>query len=136
MKNLIAFTLLLALCGTAGAQERHIDFMKPLLGVDDKPLMNPPDMKNPSAKPEPVTLSDIAVTALESSIDQDRGLSPEEHFKLDALARKIYKNHDCVLTNPEVTQIEDRIGKFPWPSNAVVGAAWRILDPARAGSLK
>jgi len=120
--------------GQTRDQARHIDFTKELIWVDNKPLTNPPPI--PGEKPISVTLSDVAVTALETNLEGDKGMSAEEHFKLDLLARKVHKSKDCVLTNPEIARVEERIGKFPWASNAVIGAAWRILDPARVESLE
>jgi hypothetical protein len=139
MKIITSILAVLLFASISVAQEnkdepRHIDFTKELIGFDGKPLTNPP--AKPDGKPEPITLSEIAVAALETSLQDDRGMAPEEKFKLDLLARKIYKNKDCVLTNPEITQIEERIGKMPWPSNTIVGASWRILDPARAKALE
>ena len=101
---------------------RHIDFTQVLNGVDGKPIVNPDK--------SPMTLSDAAVTSLETALDEDRPADGSKQFRLDELARKVYQSKDAVLKVEEIALIKERIGKTPWNYHAVVGAAWRILDPA------
>ena len=124
MKNrILMFALLSFVClpllGQSGG--RHLDFTKQLLGVDGVPL------QNGDAHPQvPLTLGDAAVMALETQA-QNETLTGLEKFKLDALARKIYKQKDVALTMDEIVTIKDRIGKIE-PA-IVVGASWSLLDP-------
>ena len=106
------------------AQPRHIDFTQTLNGLGGKPLMDP------TVKPPiPMTLGDVAVIALEAQTADDQRTPGAEKFKLDRLAQRIYENKDVVLSVEEMATIKDRIGKTYGP--LVVGAAWRILDPAQ-----
>jgi hypothetical protein len=115
---------------------RHIDFTQVLVGIDGKPIGNPGDSNKPGVKATPMTLNQVSITALEMTLDEDKGSSGEAHVKLDILAKKIFERRDCILTNNEITRIEDRIGKVPWINNAIPGAAWRVLDPARVKKLE
>lgn len=127
MKKIVAIAVLLAgsLCAQAQTEQpRHVDFTKELRGFDGKPIMNG-DPKSP----EPMTLGDAAVTALDTPIDTDRGEAGDAKFKRDELARKIYHQKSVVLTVEEMATIKERIGKYWGP--VVVGAAWPLLDPAQ-----
>ena|ERR1039458_3686729 len=119
----VAFVLLMA--WHLQAQDvRHIDFTKPLIGMDGNPITSA-DAKGLQT---PMTLGDAAVSALETILDEDRQAPGAEKFKLDELARKIYKKKDAVLLIEEIAKIKDRIGKYYGP--VVIGPAWRMLDPA------
>jgi hypothetical protein len=118
---------LAALCtGLLQGQEspRHIDFTQEVKGIDGKPIPYNPDGKLPAV----LTLGDAAVNALETSIDEDRGLSGAVKFEHDELARKVYKHSDVVLTAEELATIKERVGKVY--GAMIVGAVWRMLDPA------
>src|ERR1700733_8872900 len=91
------------------AAPSHIDFTKDLLGVDGKPLPNV-DIADPKKSPG-LTLGDVAVGALEASLEADKGTGGAEKFKLDTLARKVYKNKDAVLEVEEISLIKTRIGQ-------------------------
>lgn len=110
---------------SAAAQEkpRHIDFTQPLLGVDGKSIPIG-DLK----KPDAMTLGDAALGALEASLDTDKQLSGADKFKQDQLARKVYGKRDAILTVEEIALIKTRVGQAYGPM--VVGAVWRVLDPA------
>src|ERR1017187_7732125 len=87
---------------------RRIDFTQSLLGLDGKPITNPnPDSKG---EPIPITLSDVCVSALLSSLDEDKAVPATEKgvlaMKLYDLAHKIYKAKAAVLTAEEVALIE------------------------------
>jgi len=122
-----AFALLL-LAGSmltyAQDKPRHINFTEALTGLDGKPIV-----QGDPKKAEPSTLGDIAVASLENSLEEDRQMSGDAKFKLDTLARKIYKMKDAILTVEDISTIKQRIGKAYPP--VIVGAAWRLLDPAQ-----
>jgi len=102
---------------------RKIDFTQEIKGLDGKPVMNG------DAKPSmPMTLGDVAVVALEASLDEDKGVTGAMKFERDELARKVYKKSSVVLTAEQLATIKERIGKVY--SAMIVGAAWRLLDPA------
>jgi hypothetical protein len=127
MKKLFAIAILLAGAALAVAQEtpRHIDFNKPLIGLDEKPI---PNLDKDGKVLGTVILSDVAVGALEAQLDEDRASTGQQKFERDTLARKIYKAKSVVLTAEELDLIKTRIGKAY--GSQVVGAAWRLLDPA------
>jgi hypothetical protein len=68
------------------------------------------------------------VNALESQLPDDQREQGQEKFKRDELARKVFGQKSVALTVEQVASIKDRIGRAYGP--VVVGAAWRILDPA------
>jgi hypothetical protein len=103
------------------AQGRPVDFSSVLVGVDGKPLMGADGKSS-------MTLSDAAVLALETVLDEDRTATGAEKFRFDELARKIYRAKNVVLPVEELALIKQRIGKVFGP--AVVGPVWRLLDPA------
>jgi hypothetical protein len=109
------------------AQSHTIDFTQPLLGIDGIALKNQP--AGNGKEPTVMTLGDAAMSALEMTLDSDRAMTGAEKFKNDELAHKIYKNKAASLTVEEISLIKDRIGKGY--SAAVVGPAWRLLDPAQ-----
>ena len=121
-----AFALLLALPLLAQETKdppRHIDFTQEIKGLDGKPVMNG------DAKPSvAMTLGDVAVVALETSLDEDKSVTGAVKFERDELARKVYKKSSVVLTAEQLASIKERIGKVY--SAMIVGAAWRLLDPA------
>jgi hypothetical protein len=124
MKKLAILLLLVGAIAPAQSTPRHFDFDQVLIGIDGKPLQN-----GDARTPTPLTLGDAAVNALESQTPDDAKSSGAEKFKLDELARKVYRNKDVTLSVEEIAIIKDRIGKVYGPM--VVGAAWRILDPAQ-----
>ncbi len=73
------------------------------------------------------TLGDVAVHALESTIDKDRGEDPLKKFGRDQLARKIFGNSHAILAPDEVALIKQRIGDVEGASD--IGATWPLLDP-------
>jgi hypothetical protein len=118
------YALLLSAATLAGAQVKGtIDFTQPLHGLDGKPILLTAEKNSPAA-----TLGDVAVNALESVTDQDRGLTGQVKFQRDELARHIYGNKHAVLSIEDVSLIKDRIGQVYGP--LVVGAAWPLLDPS------
>ena len=115
------------LCATAAwTQEkpRTIDFTQVLLDATGRPFKASPTTA-------PLTLQDVSIESLDGVLDADRQTppTPEEKFLYDSLARKIYHNKAAVLTAAEINLLEQRIGKAY--GAAVVGAAWRLLDPAQ-----
>lgn len=76
----------------------------------------------------PMTLSDAAVTALESAFPEDK--DAKKKFEQDQLARRIYKATAATLSSEDITLLKERIGRVFGP--AVVGATWLILDPTEA----
>jgi hypothetical protein len=118
--------IIMALAGMALAQTTpKIDFTQILTGPDGKAISSGADAKAPS-----LTLGDVAVTALESALEEDKAMPGAEKFKMDELARRIYKAKAAVLSVEDVTLIKTRVGKGFSPP--VVGAAWRLLDPTTA----
>ena len=104
----------------AGQDARKVDFTQTLVGIDGKPL-------NGDVKPA-LTLGDIAVTALHSTIEEDKTMSGLDKFKMDELARKVYKSKVATLSVEDLAAIKARIGKIYGP--LVIGATWRLLDPS------
>ena len=80
---------------------------------------------------KPQTLSEVAVVAVEASLEIDRVASPLDKFKHDQLARKIYENAHAVLSPEDIATIKDRIGKA-WGA-VQIGASWPLLDPTLDG---
>ncbi|MGD0799004.1 MAG: hypothetical protein ABR910_14905 [Acidobacteriaceae bacterium] len=124
MKNLGILVLMMGAFASAQSAPRHFDFTQVLVGIDGKPLQN-----GDARTTAPLTLGDAAVNALESQTPDDLKSSGADKFKLDELARKVYRNSDVTLSVEEIAAIKERIGKVYGPM--VVGAAWRILDPGQ-----
>lgn len=119
---LLAATLCCAPMPGQPAARPRINFTEVLQGLDGKPLAG-------ADKDKPLTLGDVAVTALESPTEDDKAKTGEEKFKLDQLARKVYQNKSVTLTVEEIATIKERIGKIYGP--LVVGATYPLLDPAQ-----
>lgn len=123
MKTFIRIALVVALgwslALTVMAQSA-IDFNKPLTDMDGKPLGG-------GAGGKSLTLSDVAVGALEAQLQADGQLTGAKKFEMYDLARKVYKCHACSLTLEEKALLKDRIGLAFGPG--IVGPAWEILDP-------
>jgi len=105
------------------ADPTSIDFTQVIIGLDGKPLLQG-DPKTPIS----MTLSDVAMNALETMIEEDKQMSGSDKYKQDELAHKFYMNKRAVLTVEEIALIKTRIGKLYSP--LIVGASWRLLDPA------
>ena len=121
MKRIILLTLLVFGVYAATAQQpAAIDFTQPLVGIDGEKIAGPPAGK-------PITLGDVAVTALQSQLKDEQDMPGAKKFELYRLAGKVYKNKACHLTAEEIALLKDRIGKVYGPG--VVGPAWAILDP-------
>jgi len=103
-------------------QARHHRLTQPILDLDRNPI------PGGDAKTPVLTLGIVAVNALESILEEDRGQTGSDKFKADELARKVYKAKAAVLTVEEISLIKTRIGKAYGP--LIVGYAWRLLDPA------
>ena len=116
----LAILLALGCLTLAGQEARKVDFTQVLMGIDGKPL-------NGDVKPA-LTLGDIAVTALHSTIEEDKTMSGLDKFKMDELARKIYKSKAATLSVEDLATIKTRIGKVYGP--LVIGPSWRLLDPS------
>lgn len=119
----LACSLAFAQTAPKPEQPRHIDFTQALMGIDGKKLV-----RGDAKQPETITLGDIAVQALETPLEEDKQMQGDAKFKLDLLARRIYRNADVVLSVEDTALLKQRIGKAYGPM--VVGAAWRLLDPA------
>lgn len=125
---------LLALIAVAPADAadapRVIDFTQILKGPGGVDLTNCVKMDDAGKKcveTEKVTLTFVAVVALEAMIDKDHGADPKVKFERDLLARKIYENTHAELSLDEAKMIKDRIGEVYGPKE--IGASWPILDP-------
>ena len=122
--RIIAIILMIAsVCFAQEKKATEIDFTQTIMGYDGKAIPNG-DTKSPAD----LTLSDVCVMALSTPIETDRQSTGLDKFKLDTLARKIYHNKKVSLTVEDISTIKERIGKVYGP--VIVGAAWRILDPA------
>lgn len=127
MKIIATLLAALALTVSAAAQNRTIDFTQVIKNLNGEPFTTQGVTQKPDAKPENLTLGDVAVNALETPVPDDSKLTGEDKFKMDLLARKVYKAKSVSLTPEEIKTIKDRIGKIY--AATVVGAAWRLLDP-------
>lgn len=125
MKKYLLVCLLLS---SAAVAAEPVDFSQVLVGVTGEPMKQ--CAKNEGDRCvefEPLTLSLLCVTALYSTIDEDRNSAAKLKFERDELARKIYKKSSVTLTAEEIATLKERVGKVY--SAAQVGAAWRLLDP-------
>lgn len=120
MKIASIFVLLLAMAVPAPAQEkpRTIDFTRPLVGVDGKPLVTS------STDPTPVTLGQIVHLALNIKAEGD---DPDKGFERGELAHRLYACKSCELGSEDATQIIKHIKAAFGPD--VQYAALPILDP-------
>jgi hypothetical protein len=98
-----------------------IDFTKPLTGIDGKPIAG-------GQAGQPLTLSDVAVGALQAQLQTDAQLPGAKKFEMYDLARKVFKCKSCTLTLEERTLLKERIGQSF--GAGIVGPAWEILDPS------
>lgn len=123
MKQTIIATVLALFSVTGLHAQNKIDFTQVLVGIDNKPLVSP-DPKITTG----MTLGEAAVTALMTTLDEDKGANGETKFNLYELARKISQNKNASLTVEEINTIKTRIGKAYGPT--VVGPAWALLGKA------
>lgn len=121
---IVALLLLTAPC-FAQDKPRAIDFTSALKGIDGKPIPNGGARETTGF----VTLSDVFVSAVNTTIPDDQHMLPLDKFKLGMLAEKVYQNKAAVLSAEEIASIKDRIGKVYGPG--MVTAAWQILDPVQ-----
>jgi len=127
----VAAACLIAIAAPAHAAEA-IDFNQVLMGFTGKPLLQRGDCPQPKRGEEdtceqvPMTLGDIAVTALLTGLPADQNEEPIKKFQRDRLARRVYKAV-VVLTPEDVALLKDRIGRVYGPVQ--VGASWPLLDP-------
>lgn len=127
-KSFVYFVIAaLALTLTAQAQSRAIDFTQVMKGLDGTPFTQTNSAVDKTPKQEQLTLGDVSVNALETLVPEDAKLTGEDKFKMDLLARKVYKAKSVTLTADEVKLLKERIGKLYGAT--IVGAAWRMLDP-------
>jgi hypothetical protein len=115
------------------AAPRHIDFTQALKGVDGQTISSGKAAAD-GKTPVPMTLGDAALMSLETALEEDKQSTGADKFKLDDLARRIYGKKDVVLPIEDVATIKTRIGKAYGPM--IVGAAWRLLDPAATEKVK
>lgn len=132
MKIIATLFAALALTLSASAQTHTIDFTQEVKGLDDKPIMQPLATDS-GAKPVALTLGDVAVNALVTPMDGDIKLTGEDKFKMNELARKIYKHKAVVLTAEDLKLVKERIGKLY--AATVVGYAWHVLDGEPGGAV-
>jgi hypothetical protein len=104
---------------TACAQKGAIDFTKQLTDLKGSPLLG--------ADKTPMTLGEVAATALETSMEQDRQVPADQKVKQDLLARNIYRCKSCSLSVEDIALIKARINMMYGP--LIVGQAFKILDP-------
>lgn len=116
----IVLACLIAAVPAFAADPAPVDFTQVLIGATGEPIKMDP------AKPDTVTLGDVAMIGLESSLDEDRNLDPKKKWDRDDLARFVYKNKAAILSPEDTALIKERIGKALSPG--IVGAAWPLLD--------
>ena len=109
---------------------RHINFNSTLRDLDGNPMTYPMSEDKADKRAKELTLSDVAVIALTTPIDDDRSITGDKKFELGLLAQKIYHNKNAELTIDELEIIKTRIGKCPSFSSILVMEAWKLLDPA------
>jgi hypothetical protein len=121
----------LPLTGAFAAEApRTIDFTQTLKGPTGDDITNCLklyEVTKACTQKESVTLGDIASVALETLLDEDRGVDGKVKFERDVLARKIYKNARAELSPDDIATIKQRIGKAFGPLQ--IGATWPLLDP-------
>ena len=129
MKRTIALLALLFSVGFTAAQTpkpkpstKGIDFLQVILTDEGKPMT---DMDGKT----PLTLLSVSSAALLSNLPSDQALSGQQKFDLYELMHKIKAGPQPVaLSETELATLRDRIGKTFGP--AVIGPAWKALDPA------
>jgi hypothetical protein len=125
MKSILVFITLLAFIAVVAAQapkSAGVDFNRALVSEVGAQLTGP-DGK------APLTLLDVASTALLANLPSDQGLSGQQKYDLYDLARRIKTGPQPVaLSETDLATLRKRIGEVFGPG--VVGPAWKALDPA------
>jgi hypothetical protein len=109
----------LALFSTALAAS--IDFMQPMIDLTGQPIPTSQTDKTP------VTLGDVAATALLNSYPDERDITGDEKVKRFDLAVLAKGGKPVDLTAENVAKIKQLIAKSYGP--LIVGRAYAILDP-------
>ena len=125
MKSILVFIALFAFTAVVAAQtpkSAGVDFNRALVSEVGAQLTGP-DGK------APLTLLDVASTALLANLPSDQGLSGQQKYDLYDLARRIKTGPQPVaLSETDLATLRKRIGEVFGPG--VVGPAWKALDPA------
>ena len=126
MKSILVFITLLAFIAVVAAPQAPksagVDFNRALVSEVGAQLTGP-DGK------APLTLLDVASTALLANLPSDQGLSGQQKYDLYDLARRIKTGPQPVaLSETDLATLRKRIGEVFGPG--VVGPAWKALDPA------
>ena len=125
MKSILVFIALLTFTAVVAAQtpkSAGVDFSRTLVSEVGAQLTGP-DGK------APLTLLDVASTALLANLPSDQGLSGQQKYDLYDLARRIKTGPQPVaLSETDLAALRKRIGEVFGPG--VVGPAWKALDPA------
>ena len=126
MKSILAFFIVLlaftAVVAPQAPKSAGVDFSRTLVSEVGAQLTGP-DGK------APLTLLDVAFTALLANLPSDQGLSGQQKYDLYDLARRIKTGPQPVaLSETDLAILRKRIGEVFGPS--VVGPAWKALDPA------
>ena len=107
----------------------QIDFSQVITGYDGKPLL---ESKAQGQPPEPVTLRDVAIAALNRHEAHEQ-INEVETLKRFALSLRIIdsKGDGPDLKAEEIALLKQRIGKI-MPNPVVVGRSFHLLDPPPA----
>lgn len=115
------FLVSAALCLALAAPAAALDFTKPIIGLDGKPIVQCPPEK--PACGEVLTLSLVATSAL----TLQPNLQPGDKFKRFSLAQKIFEAKDVALKAEEIALIKEAVAATMTP--IVVGRVYEAVDP-------
>lgn len=103
-----------------------IDFSQTLKTIHGKPIMHHEGGDGGESKLVEVSLSFVAINALMSAHEKDKGLSGNDKFKLSQIAAEIAKNPDADFSVEDLAKIKERIGMLY--TQAIIFAAFPLLD--------
>lgn len=118
MRKLILAVLLASVCAAPAAA---LDFTKPIVGLDGKPMTQCPPEK--PACGETLTLSQVATAAL----TLQPNVQPNDKFKRYQLAQKVYEAKDVSLKAEEIALIKEAVSATM--TAIVVGRVFEAIDP-------
>lgn len=111
----------LAMAMVCAAPAAALDFTKPVMGLDGKPIVQCPPEK--PACGEILTLSQVATAAL----TLQPNVQPGDKFKRFSLAQKVFEAKDVSLKAEEIALIKEAVAATMTP--IVVGRMFEAIDP-------
>jgi len=111
-----------------------INFNEKFHNLNGKPIMNPPDPNNPKKKPKPLTLKDVAITALLSPHTQER-IEGEKKLQQWENAKLIYKGGKINFKVEDIAELKKLINET-YPSPLIVGQAFLMLEKGESQESK